>query len=83
VIQLYYWRKHLPTDTVYIGTFNGSQIPDMAFMGLRMVEEECKKAVAKWNRDPTNTDWLYEYIGIRNEEVQQWEKDQANKRAPC
>ena len=21
VIQLYYWRKHLPTDTVYIGTF--------------------------------------------------------------
>lgn len=77
MIQLYYWRKHLPTDTTYIGTFTNAQIPDMAFMGIRMVENEAKKAVAKWNRDPQNTDWVYEYIGIRNKEVQQWEQEQA------
>ena len=49
----------------------------MAFMYLRMVEDEAKKAVLKWNRDPQNTDWVYEYIGIRNKEVQQWEQEQA------
>jgi hypothetical protein len=77
VIQLYYWRKHLPTDTVHIATFNASQVPDLAFMGARLAESECKAAVARWNRDGKNTDWIYEYIGVRNEEVQQWEQEHA------
>ena len=77
MIQLHYWRKHLPTNTVYLGTFNDAQIPDMAFMGIRMIEAEAKKAIAKWNRDPQNTTWVYEYIGIRTPEVHQWEREQA------
>lgn len=78
MVQLYYWRRHLPTDTVYIGTFNNSHVPDMAFMPLGLLVNECKRVVGKWNRDASNTDFIYEYIGVRNEEVQQWERGQ-----PC
>jgi hypothetical protein len=46
-------------------------------MGARLAESECKAVVARWNRDVTNTDWIYEYIGVRNEEVQQWEQEHA------
>ena len=76
MIQLYYWRKHLPTDTVYIDTFNGTQVPDLQFMSFALAERECKAAVVKWNRMGGDT-WLYDYIGVRNEEVLKYEQENA------
>ena len=75
MIQLYYWRKHLPTDTVYIDKFNGTQVPDLQFMKFERAERECKDTIAMWNRIGGN-EWLYDYIGVRNEEVAQYEREQ-------
>lgn len=77
MICLYYWRKHLPTDTVYIGAFNGSQVPNLAHLPFVAAERECKAALARWNRDAMNTDWIYEYVGVRNEEVARYEEKSA------
>lgn len=77
MIQLHYFRKHLPTGSVYIGTFNHSHVPDLQFLKAEHAERECKRALASWNRDPLNTDWVYDYIGVRNEEVAQYEREQS------
>lgn len=77
MIQLHCWRRHLPTNSVFIFLFNESQVADLHHMPIGMAEKACKAVVAKWNRDPRNTDFVYEYIGVRNAEVQQWEQEQA------
>lgn len=76
MIQLYYWRRHLPTGREFIATFTPAQIPDLQFMSYRLAESECRKVVTKWNR-MGGGDWLYDYIGVRNEEVARYEKENA------
>ena len=76
MIQLYYWRKHLPSNGVYIGLFNSYHVPLLRHLGIEAAERECRAVVDEWNRGWSNTDWVYDYIGVRNEEVQQWESQQ-------
>ncbi len=77
MIQLHFWRKHLPSGSVYIGTFNSSHVPELQYLQPHAAERECRAVLVKWNRDPLNTDWLYDYIGVRNEEVAEYERKQA------
>ncbi len=77
VIQLYFWRKHLPSDRIYIGLFNGYHVPSLHHLGIEAAERECRAVVDEWNRDGSNTDWVYAYIGVRNQEVADWEKENA------
>lgn len=76
MIQMYYWREHLPTGHEEIAKFTSDQIPDMAFMPFDMLEGECKRAIAKWNREGGDT-WLYDFIGVRNKEVAEYEREKA------
>lgn len=76
MIQLYYWRMHLPSASTHIDTFNGANVPNLEHLPFAAAERDCKAAVARWNRQGGDT-WLYQYIGIRNEEVARFEKEHA------
>ena len=75
VIQLHYRRVHLPSGNVYIGTFNASHLPEIEHLGIRQLEQELRQIVDRWNEEFSDT-WQYVYIGVRNQEVIDWEGHQ-------
>lgn len=80
VIQLHYRRVHLPSGNVYIGRFNASHLPMFEHLGVRRLEQELRQIVDQWNKEFLDT-WQYAYIGVRNQEVADWESQQALRRA--
>ena len=76
MIQLYFRRKHLPSGRIYIAQFNASHTPLFEHLPIRHLELELRRTIDRWNRQQPN-DWRYDYIGIRNEEVANYEKEQS------
>jgi len=76
MIQLYFRRKHLPSGRIYIAQFNASHTPLFEHLPIRHLELELRRTVDRWNAQQRDT-WHYTYIGIRNEEVVQYEKEQS------
>lgn len=72
-LQLYFKRVHLPSGRVYFGLFNASHTPMFEHLPYRQLELELRRAVDRWNKQQPET-WHYEYVGIRNEEVMEYEK---------
>ena len=76
MIQLYFRRKHLPSDSIYLGTFNKFHVPSLDQLSADDAERECRAVVDEWNQGPESTDWHYTYVGTCNQVIQ-WQQENS------